>query len=288
MPSLPANLMRAACGCFGLLLLLCGGCQENFQASPPFPAVAGDTVQLDVDSWYYVDQLPGTAGDVPLYPFTYQIFEDYFDGFLLHTPERIYILEQQSDFSQRKVLLDLRAEPGDTIFKYSNFQYRLLINRIEEAGDPVFYVLRRSKIGVKRLRERALWVMSPTRGILAVANYDIHYADGEVTLDMMGDPDYFSDPDLIDKIKFYDNDVAYMVDRDRHIIYLFDKFKGVLKSKDFNADEDLYEYRFDQANTRNLIDFRISLENGTVQLIAGDSCYFFSQTLELLRSSSCR
>ena len=221
--------------------------------------------------------------------FPYQVFETAFDGFLVNGTSKIYSFGIDETIEQKAVFLDKEKVPGDTLHKFSPFRYHLLIDvkRDEKTQDEVYYVLRRSKIGVRRFRERSLWVISPSKGILGVANYDIGYTDGQVTLDMIGDPDYFRDPQLIRKIKYYDNDITWLVDRDRHIIYEFDKNKAVLKSRDFKAGEDLYEYQFNKANTRELIDFRIKLENSSIKLIAGDSCFFFTESLELQKSASC-
>ncbi|MEZ4828215.1 MAG: hypothetical protein R3C61_18300 [Bacteroidia bacterium] len=269
-------------------LLLTVGCGEDFVEEPPFTAVS-DTVFLDVDAWYYVGREPSQIDGVLAYPFSYQIFETFFDGFLLNAENRVYTLGIDDKIDERALFLDTRTQPGDTLYKNSAFRYNLVIDvkRDEKTGEEVFYILRRSKIGVRRIRERAIWVISPTHGILAVADFSIGYTDGQVTLNMVGDPDYFRDPQLINKIKYYDNDITWLVDQDRHVIYEFDKYKAVLKSRDFQAGEDLYEYKFNKINTRELIDFRIKLENNSIKLIAGDSCFYFSDLLELLRSTSC-
>lgn len=269
-------------------LWLSSGCGESFTETPPFPLV-NDTVFLDVDAWYYIGKEPSQMEGVLAYPFSYQIFETVFDGFLLNAENRVYAVGIDEKLDERVLLLDTRMAAGDTLYKNSAFRYNLIIDvkRDEKTGEEVYYILRRSKIGVRRIRERSIWVISPSHGILAVADFSIGYTDGQVTLNMVGDPDYFRDPQLIRKIKYYDNDITWLVDQDRHIIYEFDKNKAVLKSRDFQAGEDLYEYKFNKINTRELIDFRIKLENNSVKLIAGDSCFYFSDLLELQRSASC-
>lgn len=264
------------------------GCGEEYLEEPPFSNV-NDTIFLDVDDWYYIGTEPSQIEGVLAYPFSYQIFETFFEGFLINTSERIYSLEMDENLRARAVFFDENISAGDTLYKYSSFRYHLVIDvkRDEKTGDEIFYILKRSKIGVKRIRERSLWVISRNHGILGVANYNIGYTDGQVTLNMIGDPDYFSDTQLINKIKYYDNDITWLVDQDRHIIYEFDKNKALLKSRDFRAGEDLYEFQFQGTNTRELIDFRITLENNSIKLIAGDSCFFFSESLELQRSASC-
>lgn len=272
------------------LALFSQGCEEEFSTEPPFETV-GDTIFLDVENWYYINAQPSQMGQTLVYPFTYKVFGDSYDGFLVKSSSRVYSFTKDEKLDDRTIFLDVAKSPGDTLFKYSEFRYHMIIDqkRDDRIGDDVYYVLRRSRIGVKRFRERSLWVLSPKYGILAVAKYDIGPTDGRVTLDMIGDPDYFGDPSLIKKIKYYDHDVTWMVDRDRNIIYEFDKHKAILKSRDFKAAEDLYSYQFNKTNTEELIDFSIQLDNNnSIKLVAGDSCFFFSETLDLLRSTSCK
>ncbi|MCB0852590.1 MAG: hypothetical protein KDD63_10220, partial [Bacteroidetes bacterium] len=273
---------------FICLLIWLQGCGEDYINEPPFE-VKKDTVFLDVDDWYYFSQQPNKMGGLSVYPFSYQIFETAFDGFLVNAESKIYSIGIDETLDNKAVFLDVNKMPGDTLHKFSAFRYHLLIDvkRDEKTQGTIYYVLRRSKIGVKRLRERSIWVISPEMGILGVANYNIGYTDGQVTLDIIGDPDYFKEPELIRKIKYYDHDVTWLVDRDRHIIYEFNKHKALLSSRDFKAQEDLYEYKFDKANTLGLIDFRIKMENNMIKLVAGDSCFFFTESLELQRSASC-
>lgn len=270
-------------------LLVSTGCEEDFSATPPFGGLV-DTTYLDDDNWYYIGAEPALSeSDAPLFPFSYRIFSASFEGFLATTSTRIYQLEENADLQRRVILLDTEKNTGDTLFKYSDFHYFLVIDKrpAPRLDEPVWYILRRSRIGMKTQRERSLWVIAPRHGILAVANYDIDPLDGQVTLDMVGEPDYFTDPELIRRIKYYDNNHTWRIDRDRGIIYEFDKLRATLKSRNFREGEDLYEYRFGRTNTRELIDFRIDLEQNLIKLVAGDSCFYFTDELELLRSGNC-
>ena len=275
--------------CILLGLSILTGCEEDFSADPPFGGVT-DTTYLDDDNWYYIGPEPQLAeSGAPLFPFSYRIFSASFEGFLATTSNRIYQLEENADLERRVILLDQEKNTGDTLFKYSDFHYFLVIDKrpAPQLDEPVWYILRRSRIGMKTQRERSLWVISPSHGILAVANYDIDPLDGQVTLDMVGEPEYFTDPELIRRIKYYDNNHTWRIDRDKGIIYEFDKLRAVLKSRNFREGEDLFSYQFGRTNTRELIDFRIDLEKDLIKLVAGDSCFYFTEELELLRSGSC-
>ncbi|GAB4418168.1 MAG: hypothetical protein OHK0039_29350 [Bacteroidia bacterium] len=288
------NMKPANSGVFfpllaALSVLLGGGCKEAYRPEPPFE-MAGDTVFFDTENWYVVGDQPYTSGDVPIFPFAYRIFNASFEGFLASTGSRIYQFERENQLDQRVLLLDLNKQPGDTLFKYSDFHYYLVLDRrpAPEIGDEVWYILRRLRIGTKPQRERAVWAISPKKGILAVANYDIDSFDGQVTLDMVGQPEYFTDPELVRLIKYYDNNLTWCIDRERSVIYEFDKIRSQLKSRNYKQGENLYEYQFNQTNTRELIDFRIELERDAVKLVAGDSCFYFTQQLELMRSGACK
>ncbi|RMG70812.1 MAG: hypothetical protein D6722_08070 [Bacteroidetes bacterium] len=281
-------------GSFLVIIALCGllavvGCEEDFVADPPFGGLT-DTTYLDEDNWYYIGAQPQVSErGVSLFPFSYRMFSSSFEGFLATTPTRVYQIEENADLTRRVLLLDSEKAPGDTLFKYSDFHYFLVIDKrpSPQVNGPVWYILRRSRIGMKTQRERSLWVMSPDHGILAVANFDIDMLSGQVTLDMVGEPEYFTDPDLIRRIKYYDNNHTWRIDRDKGVIYEFDKLRSVIKSRNFREGEDLYSYRFAHTNTRDLTDFRIELGQDMVKLVAGDSCFYFTEELELLRSGNC-
>ncbi|MEO1448063.1 MAG: hypothetical protein AAFV07_00960 [Bacteroidota bacterium] len=269
-------------------LFLFSACEEAFLETTPFTAVS-DTVYMDTDNWFFVDPQPAQQEGVAIFSFSYQIFGRRYDGFLASSDQRIYVFNADETLDQRKVMLDNALLPGDTVHKSSNFRYHLLLDKRRDPkdGGEVHYILRRSRIGMKSTRERSLWVISPSRGILAVANYDIGSTDGQVTLDMVGDPQYFRDPDLIPQIKLYDYDATWLVDGERNVIYEFNKTQGLLKSRNYQKAEDLYSYRFRGSNTQDWVDFRIQQESSLIKLIADDSCYYFTEELELQRSTVC-
>jgi hypothetical protein len=278
-------LLLCALGCFLL------SCEEEYLQKPPFSQVQ-DTIFHDVDNWFYFNPSPVLEGGIAYFPFSYHIFEVRFEGFLLSTDQRIYLVDREKNLARKQVFLDFESESGDTLFRYSKFQYNLLIKRetLPESDEVLYFVLRRSRTGVKRLRERTLWLISEKRGILAAAEFDIGFSDGQIEMDMIGDSRYFRDPTLLKTLKYYDHDATWLVDQDRRIIYEFDKHTGILKSRDFNKREDLFEYQFDRSRTRNLIEFRILQNNRdqTILLQAGDSCYYFSESLQLQRSGICQ
>lgn len=264
------------------------GCGEEFLETPPFPEVQ-DTVRLDLDNWYHVTQQPREIDGFLAFPFSYLIFDKPFEGYLVNSATRIYMLDPGGDMEERITLLDTDLVPGDTLHKFTEFNYHLVIDRkADPNGDgEIFYILRRSRIRMKTHRERSIWAISPQRGILSIANYDIDPLLGQVTLDMLGESSYFRDPKLIDIIKYYDHNRVYMVDRERNVIYEFDKILGTLKSRNYEQREDLFEYRFNRTNTKELIDFRIRIDKHNIKLIAEDSCFYFSEELDLLRSGLC-
>ena len=270
------------------LILAGAGCEENYLHEPPFGEIR-DTTYLDTESWFYFDDKPVVSSNINFYPFSWQILESVGEGFLLKSAKRIFFVESPQALDDKVVFLDTDIEVGDTIYKYSGSQYHILINKQPDPylNEQVYFVLRRSKKGVRRQEERSVWVVSTQKGILAVTNYDIDLRNGQVTLDMVGDDSYFREPSFITLLKLYDFDTAYQVDRDRNIIYEFNKQTGILKSKDFLARKDLYSYEFNQRSMSRLTEFSIELENNSVRLVAGDSCFVFSESLELLRSASC-
>ncbi|MEM7367374.1 MAG: hypothetical protein AAF587_02165 [Bacteroidota bacterium] len=279
---------RTYCLLFLAIGMLCMGCGEEFLETPPFPEVQ-DTVRLDLDNWYHVTQQPREIDGFLAFPFSYLIFDKPFEGYLVNSATRIYMLDPGGDMEERITLLDTDLVPGDTLHKFTEFNYHLVIDRkADPNGDgEIFYILRRSRIRMKTHRERSIWAISPQRGILSIANYDIDPLLGQVTLDMLGESSYFRDPKLIDIIKYYDHNRVYMVDRERNVIYEFDKILGTLKSRNYEQREDLFEYRFNRTNTKELIDFRIRIDKHNIKLIAEDSCFYFSEELDLLRSGLC-
>ncbi|MEO0471278.1 MAG: hypothetical protein AAF206_16735 [Bacteroidota bacterium] len=275
---------------FLILLTATFGCGEEYSQEPPFSQV-NDTIFLDVDNWFFYSSDPEIDGGIAYFPFSYNIFNSRFDGYLVNAPTKVYQVDRDKSMVDRVVFLDRTLAAGDTIHTFSPFQYNLLIyrQRSDLLDEEVYYILHRSQLGVKTTRERSIWVVSPKQGILAVSNFNIKYEDGQVTMDMVGDPDFFGDPELLRTIKYYDHNVTLEVDRDRRVVYEFNKLAGRLKSRDVRAKKDLYSYSFNKTYTRELIDFYIYQDNAnnTVHLTTGDSCYSFSEKLELLRADQC-
>jgi len=274
-----------------IMSLVClnqSGCNESFLNQPPFEQVQ-DTVFLDANNWFYFSPDAIVNEDIPMFPFTYQIFEASGDGFLLKGDERIYFLASGNNIQDAHVFFDNQAQIGDTLNKFSDRHYHLLIDKKydDKLKEDIYYTLRRSKKGVGSLEERSIWVLSIKRGLLAVNNYDINSKTGAVEFDIVGASDHFRDSDFIRKIKYYDFDRAYQVDRERNIIYTFEKHLGRLKSKNFERREELFEYRFKTGSMSELINFRIEASQNTIMLIAEDSCYLFNEMLELQSSSLC-
>lgn len=272
-------------------LLIClnqVGCDESFVNEAPFEQVR-DTVFLDLNNWYYFSPQAVIKDEVPMFPFSYQIFDLSGNGFLLKGNNQIYHLEFGKNPQEAHTLFHTKSKIGDTLNKFSDRHYHLLIDKKynEKIEDDVYYVLRRSKKGVRTLEERSIWVLSQKFGLLAVSNFEINYKTGVVTLDMVGESNYFRDSDFVRKIKYYDYDKAYHVDRERNIIYTFEKHLGRIKSKNFEKGEELYEYRFKSSRMSELVNFRIEAEQNTIKLVAGDSCYLFNEMLELEASGLC-
>ncbi|MEM8728267.1 MAG: hypothetical protein AAGE99_06210, partial [Chlamydiota bacterium] len=263
-------------------------CEESYLEEPPFSQVQ-DTIFLDLENWFYFNPTPIIEEGIPYYPFSYRIFDARFNGFLLKTSERIFQVDREKNLNRKTVFLDMEAQTGDTIFVFSGIRYKLLIDKKEDEVEPLYYVLRRSRTGVKDIRERTLWLISPQRGIIAAANYDISFSDGRLEMDLIGDFEHLQSDDLVRQVKYYDYDETYVVDADRRIIYKFNKYTGLLNSRDFNKREDLYDYQFNKNNTRHLVDFRILQDNQKreIMLEAGDSCFYFTESLKLLRSGNC-
>jgi hypothetical protein len=273
-----------------LLALLGGGCGEDFERKPPFSAVQ-DTVHLDANNWFYFNPNPSSADDVPVYPFSYRIFDNQFTGFLVSAGPRIYVLDQAANLDERYLLLDTRLTPGDTVHKFTAFRYLLLLDRRQDdlTGGEVFFLLRRTLIGMRSRRENAIWVLSPEAGIVAAADYRIDPSTGLLTFDqIVGEPSYFDAQGLVYKLKAIDHHTAMVVDRERNLIYKFDKQTGKLISRNFNERRDLYEIQLDPKRTRQLVDFHLQLEDNMVKLVAGDSCLSFTQQLKLTHQGPCQ
>jgi len=249
-----------------------------------------DTVQLDNQNYFYFNPEPQYEGDVPRFPFGYRLFNQRFDGYLLHAGPQVYAFEAEKGMDSRFLLLDQRLVPGDTVEKFSDFLYHLLLDRRqdEEAPGEVFYLLRRRLVGMRSKRESVIWVLSPDRGIVAAADYHIDPASGAVTFDQIsGPPRYFDGAGLIQRLKYYDHTTAMVVDRERNLIYKFDKLKGELSSRDFNAGKDLETYQFAPTTTCEWADFRLQVENDQLKLMAEDSCFFFAPELTLQGAGPC-
>jgi hypothetical protein len=277
---------------FCLLISALGlvSCGEEFAEVPPFSAVQ-DTSYLDASNWFYFSPEPSLAEGAPVYPFSYRIFDNQFEGFLLSSGTRTYVVDRAATLSNRYPLLDTRLSPGDTIHKFSSFRYLLLLDRRQDdlTGQEVFYLLRRTLIGMRSRRESAIWVLSPKTGIVAAADYRIDASTGMITFDqIIGEPSYFETQGLVYKIKAVDHHTAMIVDRERNLIYKFDKLTGKLISRNFSEGRDLYEATLDPTRTRRMVDFYLQIEDRRVKLVAGDSCFSFTQQLKLSHQGPCQ
>lgn len=272
-----------------LVIWLTTSCQEDFIASPPFPH-AQDTLRLDSRNFFYFNPKPQYSGEIPIYPFAYRLFNTQFEGFLLNGETRIYAFDSEATPDDRFLLLDREMVPGDTIHKFSDFLYHLLLDRRQDGttSEEVYYLMRQRLIGMRSRRENMIWVISPNRGIIAAADFNIDATIGEVAFErIVGSPSYFSDQELIRLLKYYAYHTARVVDLDRNIIYKFDKLTGVVSSRDFGEARDLDEYQFSPGSTNDWVNFRLELEGGSLKLINEDSCLYFSPQLELNRSGIC-
>ncbi|MEL6653280.1 MAG: hypothetical protein AAFQ87_20990, partial [Bacteroidota bacterium] len=230
---------------FHLLLALIGifalaACEEQYSQEPPFTQVQ-DTIFLDLENWFYFDPQPIVEKEVAFFPFAYRIFDARFEGFMVHQEDRLFTVDREKDLRQKQTFLDLLSQAGDTISHFERFKYSLLIDREPYQGEEIYYILRRSRLGIERFRERAIWLVSPTKGIVGAANFDIGTSDGQVEMDIIGKSEPFRSPELIKTLKYYDYDATWLVDPDRRVIYEFDKFKGLLTSRDYQKREDLYQ-----------------------------------------------
>ncbi|MEM6347372.1 MAG: hypothetical protein AAF927_26010 [Bacteroidota bacterium] len=268
---------------FGLV-----ACEEEYSQEPPFPQVQ-DTIFLDLENWFYFNPNPIVEKEIAYFPFAYRIFDARFEGFLVNQEQAIYTVDREKNLGAKQLFLDNLSQPGDTISHFERFQYSLLIEREPDQGEDLFYILRRSRLGIERFRERAIWLVSPSKGIVGAANFDIGTSDGQVEMDIIGRSEPFRNPELIKTLKYYDYDATWLVDPDRRVIYEFDKFKGLLTSRDYQKREDLYQYAFNPVSTKHLVNFQLKQDNQsrTILLEAGDSCFYFTESLNLQRSGLC-
>ncbi len=275
---------------FGVVMALALlSCEEEFSPEPPF-SQAQDTLYLDSDSWVYTANESISIQNATAYPFSYYLLGHSFDGYLLSSGKRVYLLREDAPITQRQILVDFSAIPGDTLSQISKSRYQLLLDRKFDplTNGEVFYVLRRSLQGLKSWKERSVWIISPQKGVVAAASYNIDFRNGGIVPEMIGNPAYFRNPEFTDQIKRYDYNKASIADLGRQIIYEFDKRSGVLKSRSFEEDQELSSYSFDSSMTREWIDFRLEKIGSGIKLLAGNDCYFFSQDLELERIDVCQ
>lgn len=273
----------------GLLVFSLISCDEEYTTHPPFVQV-GDTLHLDDENWVYTAPAPVTVQNASAYPFSFSVLGENFQGYLLTSDSRVYMLAEGDPISQRVILVDFSAKPGDTLSQLSTNRYQLLLDRKfdSETEGEIFYVLRRSTGSFKSWRERSVWIISPKKGLLAAANYTIDFRTGGIIPEMIGKPRYFRNPDFTLQIKKYDYNKASLADLGQKLIYEFDKRTGILKCKSYKDSRDLYQYAFDPATTREWIDFRLERANNGIKLLAGSDCYFFSQELSLERIDNCQ
>ncbi len=265
------------------------GCEEDFLSSPPF-SMEQDTLYLEGNNFVSLSPEALISEGKPVFPFSYRLFNAQFEGFLLNAGDRVYAYGINENPEQRFLLFDQNLVPGDTIEKFSDFLYHLLLDRRQDdatAGE-VYYLLRRRLIGMRSRRESMIWVISPQKGIIAAADYQIDPSTGEVSFaEIAGPPEYFDGQTLIQQLKFFDHTTTMVVDRERNLIYKFDKLNGLITSRDYSERVDLDQYQFRNTSTRSWYDFRLQIEGSTVKLINGDSCFYFTQQLELQRSGLC-
>ncbi len=270
-----------------LLLTWATSCGETFQDLPPFPQ-GEDTLRLDLDEWINISPVSELLEGQPVYPFSYQIFDERYSGYLARSEKGVYVLGEGEPFEARVPFLSYSLEEGDTLVKFTERKYHLVIDRrVGKQGDRVFYILRRTRKGISDLEERQVWVISAEFGVLAICKYEIDPLSGQVTLEMTGDPEWFRDPKVISRIKYYDYTRTYYLDRDRSLLYEFNKVAGYLRVRDVKAREELYRFDFQRKSLNELVDFRIESDDRGILLVTGDSCLYFSERLELLRTTPC-
>lgn len=271
------------------ILLLMGqlACSEEFQTSPPFPNGV-ERSQLDNNDFVYIGKEPQLLDDQPVFPFSYQVFDERFEGFLANGGERLYTIGLGESFSERIPFFDFSLQKGDTLHKYTPRKYHIIIDkRTGEGAEEIYFVLRRTRRGISDLEERQVWVISTTRGVIAIASYEIDPFIGNVTLDMIGDSEWFRDKSITRLIKYHDYTRAVYMDVDRSLMYEFNKITGIIKCRDVKEREEIHRYQFNNPELNALEEFYILPQDRGVILRTADSCYYFSETLNLDNSGAC-
>ncbi|MCI4671079.1 MAG: hypothetical protein MRZ79_23275 [Bacteroidia bacterium] len=272
-----------------LLTSLLWSCNEEYSPNPPFTQ-ANDTLFIDQENWVFTSQEAVNVQNATAYPFSYFLLGENFDGYLLSTGTKIYMLDQDEAISQKNILVDFSAKPGDTLSQISSNRYQLVLDRKfdPETDGEIFYILRRSLKGFKSWRERSVWIISPKKGVIGAASYSIDFRSGGIIPEMVGKPKYFRNPDFTQQIKKYDYNKASLADLSQKLIYEFDKRTGILKVKSYKNSQDLYQYEFDANATKDWMDFKLERSSTGIKLNAGADCYFFSQELSLERIDTCQ
>lgn len=271
-----------------LMLIGLSGCSEEFQEVPPFPS-GEETSQLDMNDFVTIGREVETLDGQPVFPFSYQVFDEHFEGFLANSGERLYSIGFGESFEDRVPFFDFSLQRGDTLHKYTPRKYHILIDKRKGEGEEdIFFLLRRTRRGISDLEERQVWVISSIRGVIAVAKYEIDPFMGNVTLDMIGDSEWFRDKSITRLIKYHDYTRAVYMDVDRSLMYEFNKITGTIKCRDVKEREEIHRYQFKNPGLRKLEEFYISPQDRGVVLRAADSCYYFSETLNLVSSGPCQ
>lgn len=281
------SLMKLLVNLCLLLSVLLTGCTEEFLAIAPFPE-AETKIQLDMNDFVSLSREAEMLDGQPVFPFSYQVFDERFEGYLANAGERLYSIGYGESFEDRVPFLDLSQQPSDTLHKYTPRKYHILIDRKKgKEGEDIFFLLRRTRRGISELEERQVWVISSLRGVIAVARYEIDPFQGNVTLDMIGDSEWFRDKMLTSLLKYHDYTRTVYMDIDRSLLYEFNKMTGLLKCRDVKAREEIYRYQFQNRKLKNLVNFQIIPQDRGVVLEAEDSCFFFNETLNLTQSGVC-
>lgn len=279
--------MKLLCNMSLLLAVLLTGCAEEFLATPPFPE-AEAKAQLDMNDFVVISREAEMLEGQPVFPFSYQIFDEHFEGYLANTGERLYAIGYDEPFDDRIPFFDFSLQSGDTLHKFTPRKYHILIDRKKgEPGEDIFFLLRRTRRGISELEERQVWVISSLKGVIAVTRYEIDPFQGNVTLDMIGDSEWFRDKSLTSLLKYHDYTRTVYMDIDRSLLYEFNKVTGLLKCRDVKAREEIHRYQFQKRSMKNLVNFHIDPQDRGVVLVAEDSCFFFNETLNLTRSGLC-
>jgi hypothetical protein len=282
--------LTASLSCLALLAMLgmaASACSEEFQDVAPFPE-SQETITLDGDDFVTIAREAELLDGQPVFAIRYQVFDELFEGYLTQSQERVYVIEAGASFEDRVPFFDLQLQPGDTLHKYTPRRYHIVIDRRPgPQQDEIQYILRRTRRGISDLEERQIWVMSSTRGMLAAARYEIDPFSGAVSLDMIGDAEWFRDGSITQLIKRYDHIRTIYMDRDRSLMYEFNKLGGYLRCRDVMAREEIYRYDFENRSMAHLTDFRLEAEPEGILLRAGDSCFHFTPSLQLQASGKC-